>query len=244
LLSFLQVTAEKRQSIELETRGQATNPLWFSHKKGRITASQCKQFCTGKSAVSRLTAAVINIGKPRSTGIPSLQYGIDNEACAIAKYKIQRSQHSQHAIDVTTCGLFVDLEYGQLAATPDGLVYDPTSADPDGLVEVKCLYSCKDMTPTDAVEMKQRITTFPVRDVGGHYIVKEVHPYYYQMQMQMAITRRKWCDFVLFTAEQWPVLVIRIQYDDVFWAANRKKLLDFHSMYIIPALVAQGFYKG
>ena len=73
--------------------------------------------------------------------------------------------------------------------------------------------------------------------------MKESHSYYYQVQMQMGVTGSKRCDLVLFTSATEDVLIIRANFDENFWCRLEEKLLDFHSINIVPALVAQGFYK-
>ncbi|GBO44251.1 hypothetical protein AVEN_72998-1, partial [Araneus ventricosus] len=51
-------------------------------------------------------------------------------------------------LKVRRCGLFVNPNIGYLAASPDGLIGD------DGIVEVKCTESCKDLTPDEEIKMK------------------------------------------------------------------------------------------
>ena len=238
---YFQVTATEQLEIQEKTVGQANNPLWFKHKKGRISASNAKRF-TGKGNVATLTKDVISVKKPRITNIPAMKYGIDNEPLAIEKYKTQKSVDG-FDVEVSSCGLFIDTGYGQLAASPDGLVTDNSASDKFGLIEVKCIYSCRDISPLDAVKSKGGTSAFPVKLHGDSIIMKESHSYYYQVQMQMGITGRKWCDFVLFTCATEEVLILHVYFDNNFWCRLKEKLLDFHSVNIVPALVAQGFYK-
>ena len=127
-----------------------------------------------------------------------MKFGIDNEAIAVEKYEAQMTAEGKN-VTVSTCGLFVDLEYEQLAASPDRLVTDSSVPEPLGIVEVKCLYSCRDKSPREAVTARGSTNIFPVKYIGNNFILKENHSYFYQVQMQMGVTGRKWCDFVLFT---------------------------------------------
>ena len=61
--------------------------------------------------------------------------------------------------------------------------------------------------------------------------------------MQLGVTRRKWCDLVLFTSANEDVLIIRVNFDKQFWDRLKEKLQDFHNINVVPALVAQGCYK-
>ena len=51
--------------------------------------------------------------------------------------KVYQDQTSN---DVQPCGLFISLQHGYVAATPDGVVTDSQSKEV-GLLEVKCYYS-------------------------------------------------------------------------------------------------------
>ena len=197
--------------IQAQTVGQAENPLLFKHKKGRISASNAKKF-VGKGNVATLTKDVITVKKPRITNIPAMKYGVENESLAVDKY-VSQKQRDGIKVEVSSCGLFVYLEHGQLAASPDRLVTDPSVSDSLGLIEVKCLYSCRDISPLEAVDTKGSTSAFPVKKViGENIIMKESHSYYYQVQMQMGVTGRKWCDLVLFTSATEDVLILRVNF--------------------------------
>ena len=74
-------------------------------------------------------------------------------------------------MEVSSCGLFVHLPHGQLAASPDRLVTDPSVSDSLGLIEVKCLYSCRDISPLEAVNTKGSTSAFPVKKLIGENII-------------------------------------------------------------------------
>ncbi len=45
--------------------------------------------------------------------------------------------------------------------------------------------------------------------------LKRTHPYYCQVQGQMGVTKRQWCDFIVFTTKG--ISIERIEFDDEFW---------------------------
>ena len=57
-------------------------------------------------------------------------------------------------LTVVKPGLFINPEFAWLGATPDGLVTDPSSPDPDGLLEIKCPNSFRESTLLDAASNK------------------------------------------------------------------------------------------
>ena len=72
------------------------------------------------------------------------------------------------------------LQANWMGASPDGLVTNPSERQPYGLVEIKC--------PACAEKI-------PLLDQ-----LKKGHNYYYQIQGQLQITCRQWCNFVVWTS--------------------------------------------
>lgn len=92
----------------------------------------------------------------------------------------------------------------EAGASPDGLVGE------DGLIEIKC--------PNTATHIK--------------YILSKTYPkqYYAQMQGQMWITNRKWCDFVSYDPrldDQLAFYVHRVERDDAFIENLEAEIKEF-----------------
>lgn len=166
-------------------------------------------------------------------------YGNENEEAAAQKYLLGELKKGKH-INLKKCGLFVDVDHGQLAASPDRIVVSGDGI-PVGLLEVKCMYSHRTVSPQEAVVANQNKSNFPAKIINGKYILKTQHQYFYQIQMQMGVTKFPWCDFALFTSTEDDVLVIRVEFDQDFWNTIKPKLLHFHNENVLPALIAQGF---
>ena len=77
-------------------------------------------------------------------------------------------------VKISKCGLFIDLDHPYLCTTPDGLIGD------DGTVELKCLYSARDMTPDE--EIFDKLINVYKLDKKGEMSVNKKHPYFYQIQ--------------------------------------------------------------
>jgi len=87
-------------------------------------------------------------------------------------------------LKIKPAGLIVDKTYHFLAASPDGLIED------DGITEIKCLYTIKDLTPEDAIQNeKLKFATV----IDGKLNLKTNDNYYYQIQGQLHITQRAYC---------------------------------------------------
>ncbi|KAG8234915.1 hypothetical protein J437_LFUL015323 [Ladona fulva] len=116
------------------------------------------------------------------SGNKATQYGVEKEPLALVDVQERCN------IKVTPAGLFIDEDKPYLAATPDGLIGE------DGLVEIKCAYSLEKMSPAEGIA-SGRIKYCMMKN--GHLILKKNHDYMYQIQGQLYITRRKFCNFAL-----------------------------------------------
>ena len=104
-----------------------------------------------------------------------------------------------------------------LGATPDGAVFDASNAEePFGFLEVKCPYAQRNVTPAEACLTPGFCCTLQVNPDGTTQLfLRTNHIYYAQVQGQMAVGNRPWCDFVIYTTKG--INVQRIQFDKVYW---------------------------
>ena len=124
--------------VERETRGQSTNEKWFDHRFGRITASKCHRVaCPHKAGTSpsKIIKEVLNYNE--QVQAKAMREGIENEELIITQYKDKMQKGGHAGLEVNSCGFFVSKTPGFLGASPDGLVTDPSSENPSGLVEAK-----------------------------------------------------------------------------------------------------------
>ena len=94
-----------------------------------------------KPAVSVLKSicnAIFNSGR---TSVPSLGWGLENDADAIVVLEAVMSQSHVNFI-ISKCGLYINSQFPFLAATPDRTV--SCNCCGNGIVEVKCPYSLRD----------------------------------------------------------------------------------------------------
>ena len=71
----------------------------------------------------------------------------------------------------------------------------------------------------------------------GNIRLKETHQYYAQVQGQMGIGGRPWCDFVVYTKKG--LSVQRIAFDQKFWQDKLlPKLTSFYDNCVAPEIVS------
>ena len=167
---------------------------------------------------------------------PQLDWGRSNEQAAIDTY-VQKQHKNGHAnLYVCKSGFVISEDHPFLGASPDAAAYDPSVSDPFGVAEVKCPFSCRKMTPAEACTQPQFFCTLNTTGGTSQLQLKKTHPYYCQVQWQMAITKRKWCDFIVFTEKG--ISIQRIDFDCAFWEDLLKKLEDFYDNCLAPEIVS------
>ena len=182
-------------------------PEWHQLRLGKVTASRVAdilaQTRTGPSA-SRQNY-LIELALQRSTGTIEPSY-----TNAAMEWGTQTEPQARVAYEVET-GNFVDqvafIDHPTIAwfgCSPDGLIGD------DGLIEIKCPNSATHWEYFKAKKSPQKYVT--------------------QMQTQLCVTGRKWCDFVSFdprmpTRSQ--LLIVRVERDEAFIAEIEEKVKQF-----------------
>ena len=121
----------------------------------------------------------------------------------------------------------------QLGASPDGAVYDPSSlSQPFGFLEIKCPFKHRIVTPQEACRDPTFCCTYS--STAQHVVLKRSHPYFAQVQGQMAIGNRPWCDFVIYTTKG--VDIHRVQFDEDYWKTRLPKLTAFYDNCVAPEI--------
>lgn len=144
----------------------------------------------------------------------ALKWGHDNEDQACEAYtmmmKMRLEEEEGHEVaeqfEVTHCGLVVDLDRVWMGASPDGLVFmPPKKAGGDGGAGTESRdkrSKCKGL-----LEIKCPVTK---------RIYPHIPPYYYdQITAQMAILKRDWCDFCVWTPTD--MVVWHFEFDAKYW---------------------------
>ena len=134
-----------------------------------------------------------------------------------------------------------------MGASPDGLVVDPSEQQPHGLVEIKCPARAEKLSLFDLCTKKEYKSTFCLRYINDSYELKKRNNYYYQIQGQLHVTGRSWCDFVLWTpsATVNNLFVERIYCDDALWSNTiYPRLYRFYMGSMLPELANPRHVSG
>lgn len=158
---------------------------WFETRIGAFTASEIhKLMSEGKAKgkifsdkgetyiLEKVHELLSRLSKPNIANYAT-QWGVDNEPIALAWYAKLTGRNVEPSY------LLIDEDFKALQATPDGFVGE------DGLIEVKC--------PANGSNHIEHCFI-----TSDEYFKKVHKEYYWQMQCQMLLAKRDWCDFVSF----------------------------------------------
>ena len=166
---------------------------WFACRLGKLTASVAKTISTAGKGLETLC---LEKATERLTGKPTETYKNDAmEQGNLLESEARAIYELETGATVEQVGFVEANEY--VGVSPDGLVGD------DGLIEIKC----------------------PTNKTYTQYLLDgKIKPEYYsQMQMQMTITGRAWCDYVVYNPNFKKSIVIQRVYPD---DAEIKKIAD------------------
>lgn len=163
----------------------------------------------------------LSIYSPKQLNTEPVLHGQAYEGIAKRQFKELTGKKVQSA------GLFVDVEYPFLAASPDGLVVGE-----DAVLEVKCPF-------TGRQEKIHPGKNFPfLEKVDSQKIqLKHTHAYYYQILGQLHATKRSKCYFVVYTFID--MYIEKIEFNSSDFAAMLPKLQTFYNDHYVPFVSRQ-----
>jgi len=233
----LSLTSSQANQIEQATHGQSANDLWFQMREGRISASNVHEVYTRTKSLLQQTlcpgvnvdcSALISLcvnARSCKSHLPALLYGKETESEAVGIYSAIQSTTHTHC-HVGKCGLFVDETRPYLCASPDAVVSCDCCGQ--GLLEVKCPLSSAGIHPSDA--------NLPyLQHSDGKLVLKHSHKYYAQIQCQMAVRKRPWCDFFVYSRHGYHLE--RIFFDASYWEERFNTIEAGFFDYVVPSLI-------
>jgi putative phage-type endonuclease len=178
---------------------------WFQARLGKVTASRVADVLakikSGESASRRNYK--IQLVSERLTGEKQETYINQAMQDGIDREQFARDRYVQQFGEVEEVG-FVKHPTLEAGASPDGMVGD------DGIIEIKC--------PMGSTHTETLMT----QDIPSKYVP--------QVQFQLLVTGRKWCDFVSYNPmfpEHLQVFVKRIEADPVYQKELESEVTKF-----------------
>ena len=225
--------------IEHDTREQSHGAAFFKHRAGRIGASVCYSV-THTNPAQPSVSLIKRICYPQLFKVNSkaVNHGIKNESKAIDAYKsVMSSKHKDFS--VKKCGVYIDKDHPWMHATPDFIV--TCSCCGCGCGEVKCPITIENCDFQSYTAKKSSC----LKSVDGKLQLKRDHQYYYQVQQQLRITGRQYCDFVVCAFSHGTTMFImeRILPDSSHWKITVPKVNKVWRVCILPEVLARWYTR-
>ncbi len=217
-----------------KTLGQSSNETWKRKRTLRLTASNFGKILNRKHDYSDSFIQAICHPLDISNN-PWVKYGNENEGKVADLYK--ESMHSEgKQVELHNVGLCVNPTLPHLGTSLDRGVFDPSSDDVYGGLEVKTCPKAGNLglNVAEAVDHQEFKNTFFLQKQGNGMVgLKRSHNYYYQIQGQLALTTLPWVDFVGYSGIG-DVHKERIYYDEDLWESIMlPKLNDFYALVLL-----------
>lgn len=229
----LKVNSTLRCQIEEATRSQSRCSLWYQVRQRRITGYKCGQILRQKSRTPALLKSVL-YDRPLIPLPMPIKWGQDHEAAAREAYVKTMHLRGHTSVEVKSSGFVIHPQQGWFGSSPDGIVIDSSNTACFGLLEIKCPYTKRDMSPEEACEDPN---FYCYKADNGTFALKRSHQYYDQVQLQLYVSAdfSDWCDFCVYTTKG--VMIERI-YADHEWATRAiGQLNDYFDNVMLPEIV-------
>ena len=237
----MSITSEETVAIELETRGQSSTNSWFRYRAGRITASNFRaairtQTANPNNLARSLIKRICYPGSYKFT-LAATNWGCSHESAAVSAYRtITMDSHRDFSL-VPSPGVHINPRFPHLGASPDALA--ECSCHGMGILEVKCPHCRRTSLVDDAADDPH---FYLHKRPDGTLCLKPTHEYYYQVQAQLFVTGRTYCDFVVFTGTG-NLFVQRLVPDTEFWSQNISIVDRFYVGGILPELIGKWYSR-
>jgi hypothetical protein len=212
--------------------GEQGTEEWNLIRKYRVTGSIIAAV-RGKSKfkTTKQTLDVI-LGKTKEEINENMLHGKEKEQ------EVREWYEKTHSVKIQEVGFAYLENFPYIGVSPDGLISS------DGLIEIKCpkdMYPpLRDRTNSKETRWKEYVKRGP-KDLSGGPVAGDYkckypeHIYtshYDQMQAQMAVFGRKWCDYVVVSYNENMVFQQRVEFNPEYWRMLKAEINDFVDKYL------------
>ncbi len=233
-LTFIsQKTTKQDRQYLLELSQEHDEEEWKKYREGRVTASiahMIRSFTPARHTPAHTPSVALTIlGASSFRGNQATEYGKRHEAVARAMY--QENPGSFHktpeSVQVKLCGMCLDVDNPLISASPDGLVNCKCCGL--GLIEIKCMYKHRN---ENVLEIPSLDASVPFVTHKGQIFLKKNSKWYDQIIVQLGVTRRDYCDLVVYSEKG--IAVTRCFPNEKRYKYHCQKGMMIHKYYVYP----------
>ena len=222
------VSVSQQAAVESATRKQSASRVWFRFRTGHITASKMHSILHTNSAMPSISL-IKSICYPESYrfSVEATKWGCQHEKLALDAYRVMKEK--QHLnLRMVNYGLFISTDDPFIGAAPDSLISCDCCGE--GCVEVKCPYCIRNNTIDEAPS-----------NCDPKFCIQSGYPYYAQIQTQMNVCNRKYCDFFMRTEKDY--FCQRVMQDKDIWKTYVEKAELVFRNGVLPEIIGKCFTR-
>ena len=228
--------ADKRNEIEILTRGQSDNPFWIEFRKMTITGSRAHTVNIAARHMllnSRVKELLIGENE-KEMNFPPVVWGRDHEPIARRAF-IEKKSAEVNNFAFESRGLLIDRVFPFIGASVDGLyTFDSKipGCDPHvHLLEIKCPWSIRH---DGVLKGASRLKYLKKGDNNSDFVLKKSVPYYTQIQLYLGVYNLDVCSLFIWT----PIdsLEIKVVRNDEFINDLFPNLAKLYTDLFVPSL--------
>ena len=234
LLQLSRITQDQILELEKLTREQAICPLWFEHRRGRITGSIAHELFRRKATTppENLLRKIMGYDSKDLSKVKPIKWGTDNEDKARDQYvRIKSEEHE--SFECRHSGFLIDEKRPYIGASADGIA--TCNCCKPRVLEIKCPYKYKDVDPMEAARIDSKFCL----DEDGN--LKTTHQYYTQLQLEIHVNHLfgvEVGDLCVYT-NKCIHIVEDIKYDKDYVEQLLGKCESFFHSYLLPEILTR-----
>ncbi|XP_073334198.1 uncharacterized protein [Pagrus major] len=213
------------QKLESVTRQQSKSTCWHAHRAGRITSTKFYHITTTDKISTNYLQNIMQYNQTQ-LNIPSVLWGQQMEETARKAYTDYMEQ-THEDFKVSPSGLVVRPSEPHLGSSPDGII--TCACCSRGVLEVKCPYKYR-----DALQGCEKDAQFCLDKTDK---LKPSHQYYYQVQLHIHVCDVSYCDFVVWTKNEF--VLQRILRDEDLLQQSLPKAEQVFVTCVLPELLTR-----
>eukprot|EP01017_Pseudomicrothorax_dubius_P036646 TRINITY_DN526_c0_g1_i3.p1 TRINITY_DN526_c0_g1~~TRINITY_DN526_c0_g1_i3.p1 ORF type:complete len:275 (-),score=54.03 TRINITY_DN526_c0_g1_i3:26-802(-) len=223
---YMGIDLATQRSVEEQTREQSTS-FWMKMRGLRVTGSNFGKI-SKRNINADQSAFVFDLVYQKSLdGLPAIEWGKKNENLAREQYAAKHLRPDQKLM---SAGFMIDPIDCWMGASPDGLIEHETSP---GIIEIKCPFTGKGLNMKDTAKAYK--SGFYMTEIDeGKWKLNRRHDYYAQIQGNLYLHKRQWCDFIVWTDVEF--VVEKITYESDFFENMKVRLKEYYFRFLLPEL--------
>ena len=228
LFYIMSISMRDAEAIQKATIMQHCCAQWREQRNGRLTASLFHDVFVRKESTDTgpILKRIMGYKHNDLSYIPAINWGIRNESIARQQYtSVMSTKHEGFTCSLT--GLCVNPLYPHMGVSPDGMTNCHCCGD--GILEIKCPFSAKHIDPSS-------LTSSTCAFLTSTGYLNHKHRYYTQVQGQLMVTGRLFCDFFIWTPVGYKIE--RLYPDVHFCEKLEKKLTSFYVTKVLPEIMS------